>query len=499
MRILSKRGDLLELICVPAELVFEIGDYLRISQEGRTMLVQVIDVSYPELPGTAEDLLRDMVLQEVEGRRVLDVYDTDSVSMLLKETRLVLAKIRVVVDEGRPRHNSSWIPSRYSSVFEKATNDFLQKIVHGGCAGPFFTVGDVGSEPFSLSLRGLDGCLTIITGKKESGKSHLAKVLVESLASHGATVLVFDVNGEYLQLGKTVEGKKSHIADSIHVLEPGRNFRASLQSMGLKTFLDILEHVYATPSTSLRELARIWKNAERRGEVSLENLLTAVEKENMNEAVREALLSRLQSIKSSGFFDEDHNTDIEEALSSKPNGNVAVVDLSKLLPSTRRLVVEYLLSRLSGLLGVNKLDPVFLLAEEAHLYLRETYWEDIVTRMRHLGVFPMIVTNQPDTIPELVYRQADNIFLFNFTNDSDLDKIAKVSKVDAETVRTLVKKMPPRYCLVIGRIVSDIPLMVRVRPSSLMTMGRTKLFFRDRELSRRGDEKQQPEERLQII
>ncbi|MEM2972865.1 MAG: hypothetical protein QXS50_01780, partial [Candidatus Caldarchaeum sp.] len=144
------------------------------------------------------------------------------------------------------------------------------------------------------------------------------------------------------------------------------------------------------------------------------------------------------------------------------------------------------------------LDPVFLLAEEAHLYLRETYWEDIVTRMRHLGVFPVIVTNQPDTIPELVYRQADNIFLFNFTNDSDLEKIAKVSKVDAETVRTLVKKMPPRYCLVIGRVVSDIPLMVRVRPSSLMTMGKTKLFFRDRELRRRRDEKQQPKERLQI-
>ncbi|MEM4187451.1 MAG: hypothetical protein QW801_09320, partial [Candidatus Caldarchaeum sp.] len=229
-----------------------------------------------------------------------------------------------------------------------------------------------------------------------------------------------------------------------------------------------------------------------------ENLLTAVEKENMNEAVREALLSRLQSVKSSGFFDEHHNTDIEEALSNKPNGNVAVVDLSRMLPSTRRLVVEYLLSRLSGLLSMNKLDPVFLLAEEAHLYLRETYWEDIVTRMRHLGVFPVIVTNQPDTIPELVYRQADNIFLFNFTNDSDLEKIAKVSKVDAETVRTLVKKMPPRYCLVIGRVVSDIPLMVRVRPSSLMTMGKTKLFFRDRELRRRRDEKQQPKERLQI-
>ncbi|MCS7129150.1 MAG: DUF87 domain-containing protein [Candidatus Caldarchaeum sp.] len=499
MRILQKKGDLLELICVPSELVFEIGDYLRVSQDGKSILVQVIDVSYPELPGTVEDLLRDMVLQEVDGRRLLDVYNTDSVSMMLKDTRLVLTKLRVVLEDEVVRHNSSWVPSRYTATVEKASNDFLKKITCRLDGELMFEVGSVGDEPFTLPLAGLDGCLTIITGKKESGKSHLAKILVESLASNGATVLVLDVNGEYVNLDKTTEGRRSRIADSVCVLEPGSSFKASLRRMGLKTFLDILEHVYGTPPTSLREVARVWKRAEKRGEVSLEGLMELVEREDINEAVRDALLSRLQSIKSSGFFDEENHLDLEEAMSSKPEGNVAVVDLSKLLPSVRRLVVEYLLSHLSSLLSVNKLDPIFLLAEEAHLYLRETYWEDIVTRMRHIGLFPIIVTNQPDTVPELVYRQADNIFLFNFTNDSDLEKIARVSKVDAETVRTLVKKMPPRYCLVMGRVVSDIPLMVKVRPSSLMTMGATKLFFRNPDLRRKRVEKRTAFETIRSV
>jgi len=444
------------------------------------LLLQVIDVAYPELPGTLEELLRDLVMQEVGGANVLDPYNTASVAMLMKDVRLVTAKVRAILTKQSLKPNSPWLPSRFSAVFEKASTDFLQQITSVNDHGLDIEIGTVGGQPFRISLTSLDGYLTIITGKKESGKSHLAKILVQGIAAKGGTVLVLDVNGEYSSLDRTVEGKPSHLASAIKVLQPGVNFKTSLREMGLKTFLDILEHVYGTPSTSLRELARIWRRMEKKGsEVCLENLMEVVEHEQLNEAVRDALLSRLQSIKSSGFVDEDASIDLVEILSSKQGGNVAVVDLSNLLSSVRRLVVEFLLSHLSSLLSQERLEPVFLLAEEAHLYLRETYWEDIITRMRHIGLFPIFVTNQPDTIPELVYRQSDNIFLFNFTNDGDLEKIARVSKIDTETVKTLVKKMPARHCLLMGRMVSDIPLMVKVKPSNLLTMGVTKRFFRN--------------------
>ncbi|MEM4280649.1 MAG: ATP-binding protein [Candidatus Caldarchaeum sp.] len=481
MRILQKKGDSLEILCVPTELDFEIGDYLKVSQDDRLLLLQVIDVSYPDLPGTLEELLRDLVMQEVDGANVLDLYNTASIAMLMKEVRLVTAKIRALLSKESLKPNSPWLPSRFSATFEKASTDFLQSITSNEDQGLKVEIGMVSGQPYSISLTSLDGCLTIITGKKESGKSHLAKILVEGIAANGGTVLVLDVNGEYLSLDRTVDGNPSHLTSSIQVLQPGVNFKASLQAMGLKTFLDVLEHVYGTPSTSLRELARLWRRVEKRGvTITVDTLMDAVEREQINEAVRDALLSRLQSIKSSGFIDEDCSTDLEEVLSTKPCGNVTVVNLSNLLPSVRRLVVEYLLSHLSTLLSQNGLEPLFLLAEEAHLYLRETYWEDIVTRMRHIGLFPIFVTNQPDSIPELVYRQSDNIFLFNFTNDGDLEKIARVSKIDAETVKTLVKKMPACHCLLMGKMVSDIPLMVKVRASTLQTMGVTKRFFRNR-------------------
>jgi len=135
------------------------------------------------------------------------------------------------------------------------------------------------------------------------------------------------------------------------------------------------------------------------------------------------------------------------------------------------------LSKLSSLLREGAIDPLFLVAEEAHLYLRETYWDDLVTRMRHIGIFPIFVTNQPDSIPETIYRQADNIFLFNFTNESDLNYISKASRVDSDTVKRIAKMLPPRHCLIIGRVVNDLPVVVRVREVELRAMGETRLLF----------------------
>ena len=56
-------------------------------------------------------------------------------------------------------------------------------------------------EGFEIYAEDLDGRLNIITGKKESGKSHLSKVLVRALVQHGAFEIVFDLNNEYGGLG----------------------------------------------------------------------------------------------------------------------------------------------------------------------------------------------------------------------------------------------------------------------------------------------------------
>ena len=107
----------------------------------------------------------------------------------------------------------------------------------------------------------------------------------------------------------------------------------------------------------------------------------------------------------------------------------------------------------------------------------QTYWENIVTRMRHLGIFSTFITNQPDSISTNIYRQADNVFLLNFTNENDLEIVSKATMVDVETINITAKELPPHYCLVLGKVVNDFPIVIKVRELKVRTMGETRRFF----------------------
>jgi len=475
MKILSKNGDTIELLASPDEEPLIRGDYILITDGGRSLLAQVIDIEYADVPGILEDVLRELASEHLSIKN-FDPYGVGSILLNVRDSRRIIAKFRGVIVDGSLRNDIIWLPSRFNSRIEKASPELISELMRT-CGRRRIVVGECMSGMVSIYAEDLDGRLTIITGKKETGKSYLTKLLITSLAEYGATVVVFDINGEYIGLSETVDGSVSRMAGRHYVLMPGENFRVSVEDAGLKTMTDILQYILATPATTIREFIRIWSSVERNeGRVTLRGLINAVSRMQMHESVREALMSRLLSLSETGFFDDENPVRVEDVLNSG-SGGIIVIDLSKSIHQTKKIIVEYVLSKLSSLLREGAIDPLFLVAEEAHLYLRETYWDDLVTRMRHIGIFPIFVTNQPDSIPETIYRQADNIFLFNFTNESDLNYIAKASRVDSDTVKRIAKMLPPRHCLIIGRIVNDLPVVVRVREVELRAMGETRLLF----------------------
>src|SRR5207247_9843437 len=114
-------------------------------------------------------------------------------------------------------------------------------------------------------------------------------------------------------------------------------------------------------------------------------------------------------------------------------------NLKKQSHIVRRILVEIFLGELTKIISSNWLRAAFLFAEEAHLYLRETYWDDIITRMRHIGLFTTLITNQPDPVQATIYRQADNAFIVNFTNETAVETIGKVAKSASEPIRSFVR------------------------------------------------------------
>jgi DNA helicase HerA-like ATPase len=216
--------------------------------------------------------------------------------------------------------------------------------------------------------------------------------------------------------------------------------------------------------------------------LNLHELGEAIRNWHCNQHVRDALSSRYHALVNSGFFTDNTNeaTLLEESIFKvKEQGGAIIINLRNTSSIDRQIVVEYLLAKLVELLTNDRLRAVFLFAEEAHLYLRETYWDDIVTRMRHFGIFTTFVTNQPDTIRENIYRQADNIFLFNFTNEHDLEVVSRAARVDVETVKSIARDLPPHYCLALGKAVRDFPIVVKVKTLDVKTLGETRLFFKD--------------------
>jgi hypothetical protein len=462
----------------------EKGDYLLIEdpKQNRAQIVQVIDVQFANIPGLIEDLLRDTTNGHTESELTGTDYDPLEIASqitIIQDSRMLICKIRASLEKAHITTGGTWLPSRTQSTIKRLNTSTLLQLIKINHALPIHLGETKDNTQLNIDATALDGALNIVTGKKGTGKSHLSKILVLGLIQHGAPVVVLDLNGEYAQIGYEQNGTKNQHHSRIHVLTPSMNFKVTLAQMKLRVVMNILIHALNLPGTSAREFKRIWQTLDEKASLSLKDLGEAISNLKCNQHVKDALNSRYHSFINSGFFTDNPSQalSIEDCFHTISHGGALVINLRDTGLLDRQIVVEYMLGKLTDLLTQHKLKAVFLLAEEAHLYLRETYWDDIVTRMRHYGVFTTFITNQPDTIRENIYRQADNIFLFNFTNEHDLETVSHAAKVDAETVKSIAQDLPPQHCILLGNAVRDFPLVAKVRSLNVQLMGQTRLFF----------------------
>jgi uncharacterized protein len=476
MKILSKNGNELLLLAMKEDSAAK-GDYLLIEDRNKSMVVQVYDEEYLSSQALIEDIVKEEVVNASSTENIHDPLNIGSLSRLVRDARVFRAKIRASVNDGKLSSDVTWLPSRVESKIRRIEMKELDSLL--GRSGVFpIPLGRTGhEEEFEIYAEDLDGKLTVITGKKESGKSHLSKMLIKTLVQYGAFVVVFDLNNEYGGLGWNRAGVPSSIHKQIRVLEPGKTLRFTLDYCGKTAVSGMLKNALDMPAASLREFLRIWDSCENKQSLSIDAIGNAVNTWNINELVRDALVSRYHVIQSSRLFiNGEGGLQFEDIISGK-SGAAMVINMAEVSPTVRRMVVEIVLSKIVDLLEHKQIPPIFLFAEEAHIYIRDTYWEDIITRMRHFGIYTTFITNQPDAISDGIYRQVDNIFLFNFTNDNDLDKISKVSLADNDTIRSIVRTLPQRHCLAIGKAVCDLPMVIKVAASEVLMLGETKKFF----------------------
>ncbi|HKU50385.1 MAG TPA: DUF87 domain-containing protein, partial [Nitrososphaera sp.] len=391
MKILSKDGNELLLLAMKEDSASK-GDYLLVEDRNRSMVVQVYDEEYLSTQSMIEDIVREEVVNASSIENLHDPLNIGILSKLVRDARVFRAKLRAAVNgEGRLSSEVAWLPSRVDSRIRRLSMAEIDSLL--GRTGVFpIPIGRASdNEDFEIYAEDLDGRLSIITGKKESGKSHLSKLLVKTLVQHGAFVIVFDLNNEYSGLGWNRDRTPSAIHSKVHILEPGKSLRFRLDYCGKAAVSAMLKNALDMPAASLREFFRIWDWLDNKQALGIDAIGNAVNTWNINELVRDALVSRYHVIHSSRLFTDERSGgfDFESMISTKngggsgggtPAGAALVINMGEVSPTIRRMVVELVLSKVVDLLERRAIPPIFLFAEEAHLYIRETYWEDIITR-----------------------------------------------------------------------------------------------------------------------
>ena len=272
MKLYRKEGNILQIISFPTESA-EKGDYLLVEDQdaAKALIAQVIDVQFAAVPGVLEELLRTLP----DGGEPLQGEDIDPMEIAphityIQDASLLICKIRATLENEMLSPSSSWLPSRSQSTIKKLSIPMLMKLAKVDGKLPIILGGTKDSSLLTIDASAIDGTLNIITGKKGCGKSHLSKLLMVNLVGYKATVVIFDLNGEYTSLGMSNDGKRNMYYDKIHTLTPGQNFKVALEQLHLNTVMGILVNALHLPGTSAREFRRIWKMLKEKGKLNMQ-------------------------------------------------------------------------------------------------------------------------------------------------------------------------------------------------------------------------------------
>ncbi|MEM2939322.1 MAG: hypothetical protein QXU95_03505, partial [Candidatus Bathyarchaeia archaeon] len=165
-----------------------IGDYLIVRDDSdsyRKIVLQVVDISYVSVSSEFEEFIRISLSKEIE----IKDYPSDHVMQLTQEildAKVLLCKARGSIEGDVFNQGIYWAPSRTrSSIITTPASkliDALRPIKNIPLNIGYLKDG----TPLHIDLTDIDGSLTVIIGRKGTGKSHLAKILLVSLVEHGA-------------------------------------------------------------------------------------------------------------------------------------------------------------------------------------------------------------------------------------------------------------------------------------------------------------------------
>jgi hypothetical protein len=173
-------------------------------------------------------------------------------------------------------------------------------------------------------------------------------------------------------------------------------------------------------------------------------------------------------------------------------------DLAQLPPRRLKALTRGLYRRLESICneerknGAGRFPFVFL--EEGHFYTSKEEILHLITRGLHLGLTTFFITNSPGELPEVVFRQVDNLICTGLSHRADLRTVGKSALADEDTLESLAMGLGMTEALIIGRLTGGFPLVVNVAPlpKAFPSTGATRSFWDQAD----SEDEEEPPEKL---
>ena len=478
MYLFTKQADDLLVIFSPEERI-RLGDTLFIDG----VVAQVVDVRFADVPGVLEHILRKSLIGEPDTQEDVEPELKNYINQLTDQ-KLAVAKIRGRIAGAGEKADSVGAFKTGLSEFNisRARADIRvldQKELFQALQLPIPEESDfcntLSSDPKPFTILAEKLGINLITGMKGSGKSYAAKRLLLKLIARGVLTLVFDLNGEYINLGKDEEGLpnrygrvhaiKTYTPKLTQASENNLPLRIPLSEISADDFANFLSVPRET--AMYQELVKFWST--RPGAqfdlADLRNYVLDIE----NDYVKKGLLGRIKTAEALRIFGPSNLVDSIKSM-QKSGGGAIIFNLSRAGGWERDNIVKYVLRTLSRLGEEQIIKPVSLFLEEAQLYVERREMINVLTRMRHLGLWPTFITNDPRALPEEVYTLLDNLIAFMFRNEDELKLLARSGLVDSDSIAAL-KHLEKRQCIAVGDITSSYPVFLQISPEEGVKMG----------------------------
>ncbi|PMB09052.1 hypothetical protein CEN49_07810 [Fischerella thermalis CCMEE 5273] len=484
MEIYKIQDDNVYLIYHPEETDVNVGSQYIIQErdethKGKGIIVQVIANESLDYPGIIQELIQDSLEQTFRVKNQMSPLDREPSFTDVKSLKVAHAKIKKQIDVDSILNWEGWIPTRNVSIKLMTNRDVVHKIIGEDKQRFSLEICEYDNQKLSLNAEKLD-MINVITGIKGSGKSHTAKNILLRLVKEGVPCVVFDLNNEYK-------------FENALILKLGDNFKFDMAQMDPYDVFSIINSVFPLPDrTRERFQHTIFEayNSRRRycekrkerftidldflkQDNTIENILLPGGKEPFLVNMRGSLKNALDIIANKGIFKDKYKDSSESVWDLKTaykrvteDGSIFLLfDLFGDNPKVRSILVESVNKQLINICDEqaksgSNLYP-FIFFEEAHMYIEKSAIENFATRGRHIGIRMFFMTNTPDALPEMIFRQLDNLFLLHLTHKSDIRHVSKSSFTDEETVENIATRMPHQHLMIIGSITNNYPLVVK--------------------------------------